>query len=100
MFFNAKKEEAGAINRFKQTCTYHGLRIYVSQPTLTALKAVVMAKNRKEDVILNERETHVLARRGLVRVTDSDEILITELGLLVIALAEAGDLVTLRSPKI
>lgn len=99
MFFNLKKEEVGAINRFKQTCTYHGLRIYVSQPTLNALKSVVMAKNRKEDVILGERETHVLSRRGLVRVTDSDEIIITELGLLVIALAEAGDLIALRSSK-
>lgn len=99
MFFNLKKDEVSAINRFKQTCTYHGLRLYISQTTLNALKSVVLAKNRKDDVILDERTTHILSRRGLVRITNTDEILITELGLLIIALAEAGELITLRGDK-
>ena len=99
MFFNFKKEELGAVNRFKKSCTFHGLSIKVSQIALDALKAAVVAKNKKEEIVLNERDTSTLSRRGLVRVSDSDEIIVTELGLLVIALAEAGDLITIRSPK-
>lgn len=96
MFFNFKKEESGAVNRFRKSCTTHGLSVRVSITGLTALKAAVLAKTKKEEVVMNERDTHTLVRRGLVRVTDRDEIIVTELGLLVIALAEAGDLLTLR----
>lgn len=99
MFFNFKKEEVGAVNRFKKSCTFHGLSVKVSQIALEALKQAVIAKNKKEEVVMTERDVQTLARRGLVRVTDKDEIVITELGLLVIALAEAGDLITIRSPK-
>ena len=99
MFFNFKKEETGAINRFRKSCTFHGLSIKVSLTALTALKAAVLTKAKKEEIVMNERDAQTLSRRGLIRVSDSDEIIVTELGLLVIALAEAGDLITLRSVK-
>jgi hypothetical protein len=40
-----------------------------------------------------------LHRRGLVRTTTDGEVRITELGLLVIALGEAANLITIKAAK-
>jgi len=96
-FFVAKKEEAAAIGNFKRTCSYHGLSVRVSLGALTALKNVVEAKLKGEPADIGERDTYTLGRRGLIRVAGDDEVIITELGLLVIALAEAGGLIITRA---
>jgi hypothetical protein len=98
MFFVANKEEAGANALFKKNCTYHGLDVHLSLKALTALKATIDAKNKGEPADISERDTYTLGRRGLVRVTNDGEVLITNLGLLVAALAEAGGLIVLRQP--
>jgi hypothetical protein len=100
MFFVAKKEEAQAINQFKKTCTYHGLTVRVSLHALTALKQVVEAKLKGEPADVGERDIYTLGRRGLVRTTGDGEIVVTELGLLVTALAEAGGLIITKSKKV
>jgi hypothetical protein len=99
MFFTAKKEEAGAISLFKKSCTYHGLEITVSIRALAALKHVVEAKLTGEPADITDREFHTLHRRGLVRLSQDGEQIVTELGLLVAALAEAGNLITIKGSK-
>jgi hypothetical protein len=95
-FFVARKEEIGAIKQFKKTCTYHGLDVQLSLKALTALKFAVEATLRKEAVDIGDRDSHTLSRRGLIRVTSDGETKVTELGLLVIALADAGGLVVTK----
>ena len=99
-FFAARKEETQAIGQFKKTCTYHGLTVRVSLAALTALKHVVEAKLKGEPADINDRDTHTLWRRGLVRVSGDGEVIVTEIGLLVIALAEAGNLIITTRPKV
>lgn len=99
-FFVAKKEETAAIHNFRNTCTYHGLSVRVSLNALTALKHVVEAKLKGEPADVGERDTYTLGRRGLIRVTGDGEVVITELGLLVITLAEAGGLVITKAKKV
>lgn len=96
MFFVAKKEEAGAVALFKKNCTYHGLDVHLSLKALTALKQAVDAGTKGDEVEINERDTHTLWRRGLIRVHGDGEVIVTQLGLLVVALAEAGGLITLK----
>jgi hypothetical protein len=97
VFFNAKREEAGAVNQFRKNCTYHGLDVHLSLKALNALKHVIDAKLAGNPADINERDQHTLGRRGLVQVTNDGEVIVTELGLLVAALAEAGSLVTFRA---
>jgi hypothetical protein len=99
MFFTAKPAEAVAVTQFRKTCTYHGLDVHVSLNALTALKSVVDAGVKGDPADISERNTYTLQRRGLVRIGGDGEVIITQLGLLVIALAEAGDLITIRHSK-
>lgn len=99
MFFTAKPSEAGAVQQFAKSCTYHGLDVHVSLHALNALKSVVDAGVKGEPAVVSERNTFTLARRGLVRVGADGEVIITQLGLYVIALAEAGGLITIRHSK-
>ena len=99
MFFQAKREEAGAVSQFKQNCTYHGLTVRLSVKALTALKTVITAGLKGEEADIGERDMYVLARRGMIRVARDGAVTATQIGLLVIALAEAGDLVTIRTAK-
>lgn len=94
VFFNIKKDEAGAVALFKKNCTYHGLEIKLSLKALTALKAAVDAQAKGEIAEMNERDIVTLGRRGLVRTTGDGETVMTQLGLLVAALAEAGGLIS------
>lgn len=96
MFFNAKREEAQAITQFRKVCTYHGLNVHVSLHALNALKEVITAEQKGEEADITERSLNVLTRRGFVRTLGDDSLVVTQLGLLIIALAEAGDLVTIR----
>jgi hypothetical protein len=98
MFFNAKKEESSANALFRKHCTYHGLSIQLSLHSLAGLKTIAENKEATEDMI-GERVTYVLHRRGFVRRTADDAIVLTEAGLLVLALAEAGNLITIKAPK-
>lgn len=98
MFFNSKREEASANTLFRKHCTYHGLSIQLSLHSIAGLKAVAENKNVTEDMI-GERVTYVLTRRGLIRRTPDDEIVLTENGILILALAESGQLVTIKAPK-
>jgi hypothetical protein len=99
MFFTAKPAETLAVSQFKKTCTYHGLDVHVSLNALLALKSVVDAGVKGDPAVISERHTYTLQRRGLVRLSGDGEVIITQLGLLVIALAEAGDLITIRHSK-
>jgi len=100
MFFTAKKEEAHAISCFKRTCTYHGLTVHVSLLALMSLKQVVEAKLKGESVDIGVRDLYTLSRRGLIRVVGDGDVVVTELGLLVIALAEAGGLVITKHARV
>ena len=93
MFFNAKKDETGAVVLFKHNCTYHGLDVHLSKKALTALKVVLDANAKNVSPEINERDQHTLWRRGMVRVTPDGEVLATQIGLLTAALAEAGGLI-------
>jgi hypothetical protein len=100
MFFVAKKEESQAINLFKKNCTYHGLEVQLSLRALNALKTAAEAKLAGVPPDIDSRNENTLMRRGLVRYATADgELIITELGILVIALAEAGGLVSLKGAK-
>jgi len=99
MFFTVKKDEVGAVNLFKKNCTYHGLDVHLSLNALNALKAVVDATARNEEIVIGERDTHTLERRGLIRVTPDTSVVLTQLGLLVVALAEAAALITIKHSR-
>lgn len=100
MFFTAKKDESQAIGLFKKNCTYHGLDVHVSLGALQALKTCAEAKLAGVPPDIDSRKEQVLIRRGLIRYATADgELAITELGLLVVALGEAGGLVTLKGSK-
>lgn len=94
MFFIPKKEEANATGMFRRSCTYNGLNVSLSKKALEALKSVITASSKNKEVELGQQDLNVLCRRGLVRVTHNGEILSTQLGLLVLALAEAAGLIT------
>jgi hypothetical protein len=97
MLFNMKKDEAGAVTQFKKTCTYHGLSVELSLNSLTALKEVINSTVRGEPAVIGARAEYTLARRGLIRILGDGELVVTELGILVGALAEAGGLLTFKS---
>lgn len=96
MFFEVKREEVGAVSQFRKTCVTHGLDIKLSLKALNALKHAVEAHTLGDVPDIGDRDLHTLGRRGLVRVTSDGEPIITQLGLLVAALAEAGNLITLK----
>jgi hypothetical protein len=98
MFFTVKREEAGALTLFRKHCTYHGLDIHLSMHSLTGLKVVCEGGNVTSDMI-GERVAYTLHRRGLVRYTTDGEVVPTETGLLVAALAEAANLITIKGVK-
>lgn len=98
MFFKAKREDASASALFRKHCTYHGLNIQLSLHSIAGLKTIAENNEATEDMI-GERVTYVLQRRGFIRRTPNDSIVLTEHGLLVLALAEAGNLVTIKAPK-
>lgn len=99
MFFVPRKNEAGAIALFQKNCTYHGLEITLSLKALTTLKGLAEATANNNEYELNERDSHTLGRRGLVRFTEKGEPLLTQLGILVLALAEAGALITIKATQ-
>lgn len=95
MYFTFKKEETGAIKKFQETCTRHGLSIHLSSHSLQALAKVVQGG----EVDITDRQQFALQRKGLIRCTPDGEMIVTELGLLTVALGEAGGLVSLKAPK-
>ena len=100
MFFTVRKEEAQAISLFKKNCTYHGLEVQLSLRALHALKSAAEAKLAGTMPDIHQRDEQTLMRRGLIRYATADgEIAITELGLLVVALGEAGGLISLKGSK-
>lgn len=99
MFFTAKKEEASAVTQFKHSCTYRGLAVRLSLRALNGLKAVALAEQKGEEPVLLESVTYVLHRRGMIRIAPDGEVILTQIGILALALAEAGDLITLRAVK-
>jgi hypothetical protein len=99
MFFNAKPTEEVAVAQFKKTCTYHGLDVHVSLNALKALKAIVDAGVKGDEPEINHRDVFTLSRRGLIRIAGDQELIITQLGLLVVALAEAGGLIIIKHSK-
>lgn len=94
MFFTVKKEETGAINLFRKNCTYHGLEIKLSLKALAALKLAVDAQFKGEPPAMNERDLHTLSRRGFIREEPDGLIIVTQAGLHIAALAEAGLLIS------
>ena len=98
MFFTIKREEAGALTLFRKHCTYHGLQITLSMHSLVGLKAVCEGSDVTPDLI-GERVSYTLHRRGLVRYTNDGRVVATETGLLVAALAEAANLITIKGAK-
>jgi preprotein translocase subunit Sec61beta len=98
MLFTAKREEAGALSLFRKHCTYHGLQIALSMHSLAGLKAICEGNNVTSDMI-GERVAYTLHRRGLIRYSNDGEIKVTETGLLVAALAEAANLVTIKGTR-
>lgn len=99
MFFVARKNEVGAVALFQKNCTYHGLEITLSLKALTTLKGLAEATANNTEYDVNERDAHTLGRRGLIRFSESGEAILTQLGILVLALAEAGGLVTIKASK-
>jgi len=93
MFFNAKKDETGAVSLFRHNCTYHGLDVHLSKKALASLKIVLAANTKSITAVITDRDLYTLSRRGMVRVTQDGEVLATQIGLLTAALAEAGGLI-------
>lgn len=97
MFFTPKKDEYNAQQLFRKNCVSRGLTIHLSTVALEALKRVAEATVAEDDTEISERDVHTLGRRGLIRTMPNGTIVMTQMGLLVLALAEAGGLVTVRS---
>jgi hypothetical protein len=95
MFFTYKKEETGAIKHFQATCTRHGLSIHLSDHSLQALAKVINGG----EIDITDRQQFALQRKGMIRCTPDGEMIVTELGLLTVALGEAGGLISLKTPK-
>jgi hypothetical protein len=95
VYFTYKKEETGAIKQFQNTCTRHGLSIHLSDHSLNALARVIQGG----EIIITTQQQYVLVRKGMIRLTSDGEMIVTELGLLTIAMGEAGGLVSLKTPK-
>lgn len=92
MFFPVKSEETAALKAYRKTCTYHGLTIKVSVRALAALKRVIEAKINEDKEGIDDRDLYTLSRRGFIRTTNTGEVVVTETGLCVASLAEAGHL--------
>ena len=99
LYFAAKKEEVGAVKLFRKNCTYHGLDVHLSLNAMLALKLVVESNLQNVTAGINDRDTNTLQRRGLVRITGEGEVRVTEMGLLVVALGEAADLISVKGTK-
>jgi hypothetical protein len=95
MFFNAKREEAGAISQFRRNCVRTGMTIELSERALNTLRRVVEAQATEEDVDITDQDAGVLLRRGFIRAS-SNFYVVTELGLLMVAFAEAAGLISLK----
>lgn len=95
MYFTFKKDEISAIKAFQKTCTYHGLDICLSQSALHSLKLI--AEGGEQEI--TNRQEFTLQRRGLIRNTPDGAMIITETGLLVLALGEAGGLISIKVKK-
>lgn len=95
MLFTPKREEANSLALFKRNCTYHGLNISVSMHVLSALKVICEHDNATMDLV-GERMAHVLVRRGFARYGNDTQLIVTQAGLLLAALAEAGQLITVK----
>lgn len=99
MYFNAKREEGGAIKAFQLSTVASGLRLYISNKSLQALRSIVEAKVNETEPNVSEHDATILIRRGLIRYA-AEGYVITEIGLLVIALGEAGGLVSIKGKLI
>ena len=95
MYFTFKKDETSAVKNFQKTCTYHGLDVHLSQSALHSLKLI--AEGGEQEI--TNRQEFTLQRLGLIRTTPDGAMIITELGLLVVALGEAGGLISLKVKK-
>ena len=95
MYFTYKKDESSAVKNFQKTCTYHGLDVHLSQSALHSLKLIAEGGECE----ITTQQEYTLHRRGLIRNTPDGTMIITELGLLVVALGEAGGLISLKAKK-
>lgn len=92
-FFNLRREETTALNSFRETCVKDRLEIVVSQRAIKALHKVVTTKQKRlAAAAIGTSAVLALSRRGFIREEADGLWVATELGLLVLAYAEAGGL--------
>ena len=99
-YFNQRKEETTALNSFRESCIKDKLEVVVSQRALKALHKVVSTKQKRALAsAIGTSAVLALSRRGLIREESDGQWVVTELGLLALAFAEAGGLLEDRSIK-
>lgn len=92
-FFNQRKEEVAALNSFRETCVKDRLEIVVSKRAIGALHRIVSTKQKRmTSANIGTSAVLALSRRGLIREEADGLWVVTELGLLALACAEAGGL--------
>jgi hypothetical protein len=91
-FYTLRKEEMGAVNSFRESCVKDKLEVVVSRRAVGQLHKLVKSKAQRLSARDMAGATMTLARRGLIREEEDGMWVVTELGLLSLAFAEAGGL--------
>lgn len=91
------EQEAGSLREAARSIRKEGLEVILSKRSLTCLYRVWrrMVESNHGSTLKGESQQHLMAlqRRGLIRLGEEGEYLITEIGKAVLTLAEAVDLV-------
>ena len=99
-FFSYRKEETTALNSFRETCIKDRLEIIVSKRAIASLHKVILTKQKRmASAAIGTSAVLALSRRGLIREEADGQWVVTELGLLALAYAEAGGLLEDRRVK-
>jgi hypothetical protein len=96
-YFRVKADEKAAVREFRINCVPDELHIIASRRSITGLQLIAKRKPGEDLEEISSQIVQTLARKGMIRQDADGEWWITEIGLLTLALAEAGGLLRAKN---